>query len=524
MRKAVTDNDFESFENGLPSGFKKGQKLFDILRNEMGIKSFNEWVLINEAATLSKSNFATNPIRYDKFKTKINKGGPFSMVKGGEVVLQKFPFPEDPKSMPGMKGIVSGTEEVVNIPWSWLEKTSEFGGAGSSKNPTGEEWESLICLGVKFLNKIDVDTIKNSPEWLKVSKFWDDYGVYAMKLGQEFKDIFKLSDLDQLGGETRKTNRDWDGINKTPKTDMIQGNTRISLKKDGGSQLMSAGKSETLSTFKAALESYSTYESSRVYQLIDNIKENMNGLSFAGTIGSLKKMEPPFSDKDIAKRDEWKKLESEGGKLSEEINDIFESDIFKSHFCWEAATGTKKFKPSPDAIANSIVTFNPSGTISNMLILDNVSNAGKTLASGNDFYVAFKTGGGGSKPYLSLRTKKSKKYVISDSFSEIIKQEFLKESFGKVLLNEAEVEQLDEFQMFDKLKRRLGKVSSDVATKVSKTINALKSIFSAIMDRINSALTYIKTIGSRMMEGLMEFFGIRIKSIKVSGGGKYPLL
>jgi hypothetical protein len=43
MRKAVTDNDFESFEKGLPSGFKKGQKLFDILKDEMGIKSFNEW-------------------------------------------------------------------------------------------------------------------------------------------------------------------------------------------------------------------------------------------------------------------------------------------------------------------------------------------------------------------------------------------------------------------------------------------------------------------------------------------------
>jgi hypothetical protein len=43
MRKAVMDNDFESFEKGLPSGFKKGQKLFDILKDEMGIKPFNEW-------------------------------------------------------------------------------------------------------------------------------------------------------------------------------------------------------------------------------------------------------------------------------------------------------------------------------------------------------------------------------------------------------------------------------------------------------------------------------------------------
>jgi hypothetical protein len=56
MRKAVTDNDFESFKNGLPSGFKKGQELFDILRNEMGIKSFNEWVLMSEAYSFFPKN------------------------------------------------------------------------------------------------------------------------------------------------------------------------------------------------------------------------------------------------------------------------------------------------------------------------------------------------------------------------------------------------------------------------------------------------------------------------------------
>jgi hypothetical protein len=43
MRVAVSSNDFESFKKGLPPRFKKGQELFDILKDEMNVKSFNEW-------------------------------------------------------------------------------------------------------------------------------------------------------------------------------------------------------------------------------------------------------------------------------------------------------------------------------------------------------------------------------------------------------------------------------------------------------------------------------------------------
>jgi phosphopantetheine adenylyltransferase len=38
MRKAAVDNDFKSFEMGLPKGYKDGLKLFNLLRKKMGIK------------------------------------------------------------------------------------------------------------------------------------------------------------------------------------------------------------------------------------------------------------------------------------------------------------------------------------------------------------------------------------------------------------------------------------------------------------------------------------------------------
>jgi len=48
MRKAAQDNDFKSFQKGLPRGFKQGKLLFKTLQKEMGVKAFREWVEIDE--------------------------------------------------------------------------------------------------------------------------------------------------------------------------------------------------------------------------------------------------------------------------------------------------------------------------------------------------------------------------------------------------------------------------------------------------------------------------------------------
>ena len=45
MRKAAQDNDYKSFQKGLPPKFKQGRLLFTTLQKEMGIKSLKEWNL-----------------------------------------------------------------------------------------------------------------------------------------------------------------------------------------------------------------------------------------------------------------------------------------------------------------------------------------------------------------------------------------------------------------------------------------------------------------------------------------------
>ena len=49
---------------------------------------------------------------------------------------------------------------------------------------------------------------------------------------------------------------------------------------------------------------------------------------------------------------------------------LFLTSDFLKHFCFEAMSGYIKFKPTPDAAANVIVTFKDSGSISDTLRLN----------------------------------------------------------------------------------------------------------------------------------------------------------
>ena len=146
------------------------------------------------------------------------------------------------------------------------------------------------------------------------------------------------------------------------------------------------------------------------------------------------------------------------------------------------------------------------------------SGAGSILAKGNGFYVSFKTGGGGSRPYLALRSKKLSaiKKLLNQgddikTFKTIIMEEYKKE-----FINES-VEHLDEFKLFDELKRKIKDVSKDIVDRAGK-------ILSAVMKRISEAFDYILKLGEQMLQGFLNFFGLIVSNVSVEGGGKYPLL
>ena len=250
--------------------------------------------------------------------------------------------------------------------------------------------------------------------------------------------------------------------------------------------------------------------------MINDIQNKMGSMSEKGTIGDLEKKiasGKKLSDRETKSAAELSTLNVNTEELNKSLNDVFQSLDFKSHFCFEAATGNIKFEPTPDAAANVIVTFKDSGSIENTLKLDSPSSAGKTIAKGNSFYVSFKTGGGGSRPYLALRSKKlAKKDILEEkSFKNIVLEEL--EAEGVVLTEE--IMQLDEFSLFRKIKGKASTVAKNVASKIQK-------VYNAIIQRLKEAFNFIKTLGKNMLSALLKFLGFQ-PQVKVSGGGAFPL-
>ena len=403
-----------------------------------------------------------------------------------------------------------------------IDKIANGFSTPSSGSPKGEDWESLIAVAV---NKINGLKWSEGDEWERAQKFWADYEVPSMKLGNAFVKELKIKGLlKQLGSSTLDTNKDWKGVNKTPKTDLIYGKQKISLKKFGGSQLMSAGKAESISTFEAAMSMYSIDKSgkTKVNNVMEEIENRMGKLSTATTISRLEDLRDSgkkLSKADEAAIEEMEGLQLEADFLNKKLDSLFQDQTFKQYFCWEAATGETKFKPSPKGISNKLVVFKETGSISNTLALDSPDNAGKTIASKNSFYVSFKTGGSKSKPYLSLRTKGFKPNLTEQiSFRDIVLDELSKSEYGQTLLVESNLQQLDEFQIFNRLVAKVKSVAGTIKNKV-------KNIYNAIMKRVTQAFNYIKRLGKKLIEGLMNFLGVEVSDVTVNKGrGDFALL
>ena len=435
-----------------------------------------------------------------------------------------------------LKKLISGADDNSELDSTWKNLHKDAFGVIHSKvdkiangfstttgaNPKGEDWESIIAVAV---NKLQGKKWNQGDEWDRAEKFWGDWEKQGMKLGQDFINRLKVKELRQLGASTLPISKEWKGTNKTPKTDLIYADERISLKKAGGSQLLSAGKFESISTVEAAMRMYSIDPKGKrkVESLIDNLEKKMIKLSTKDTVGKLEKLAKksnlsPADKKKIAELDQGQLYAKE---LTTEMENLFNSEaLMKEFFCWEAATGENKFGKGSQGVANQVVTFKETGTITDILELKSPSQAGKVLAKGNNFYVSFKSSSG-SPPYLSLRSKKlSTKQLQTNSyqptFAEIIKEECAKERIGMQVLHEGKVEQLDEFQMFNKLVSKAKNVASSIK-------NQAKRILDGIMKRMKAAFDWIKKQGRKLIDAVLNFFGLDIKNIKITGGGKYPI-
>jgi hypothetical protein len=381
--------------------------------------------------------------------------------------------------------------------------------------PKGEDWESLIV--VAYNNKFE------GPEWERAEKFWGEYGEQAKKIAEEFKQVLRSRNIQQLGSDRARLNPEWGGTNNTPKTDVIGGpNERISLKKAGGSQLLSAGRKEAVATFQAAVQMVGENRPELFTTFIDSLEEKMGRLKATGTITELERLRKsgkeltPQQKANIAEMD---KLQLNAREINNDMNKIFEHNYFKTAFCFEAATGTTKFLDK-NAVANLLIEFDPSKSlITKHMGINKIEDAGP-LARNNKLVVSFKTSG--SSPALALRSRGLTKREMAamtneETFSDIVKQELSKSEFGNQLLSEAAQERLDEFKLFDNLVSRVRGVS-DAAR------NAAKKIYDTIMERVKKAFDFIKRLGKKMFTALLNFLGMTVESVSITSTGSFPLV
>lgn len=139
---------------------------------------------------------------------------------------------------------------------------------------------------------------------------------------------------------------------KTPKTDILIGNNRISLKM-GAAQLMSGGVNESRATFYSAVESIGGVEQ----ELFKPIWEKMNTLTRGATSkgkveGELKKGKDDFLKMANDVNNEVKVLMKNAFTNNEE---------FRLEFIREAMSGEKKFGTKSKAYAEYILSSDAAG-------------------------------------------------------------------------------------------------------------------------------------------------------------------
>ena len=481
------------------------------------------------------------PEDIDSFPTKLDKNELKKILKYVKSQTEVVPFAGGAKG--GIKVRLKDAETKQWVKDNTNVKVSFGSGSiGKEPAPSGEDWEAMITVAQR--TRKGKDPSKETPdEWDRVSSkgLWSGGLVkQAEKLADTF-DKSGLPNLTQTGsgkgsGKVSKEWSKWGGKNATPKTDIMSGKKRVSLKKVGGSQVMSAKKEEGIATFKAASMTMGKDSPREAENIVDFMKKNTLDLSGSGYKGSVDALEkdlekskgnPQAMKKLKPFQDELKTVRKNGAVLTKQMVDIFQKNpTFKKHFVFEAATGQVKFGDKSISRADVMVEFDDKrGKITHNYSLKTVNEADvQKLSNLYKFYASFKSSGS-SSPYMSVRgnieatpqkvlnfTKKILAKEEMMTFGGIMNEALTINEQGRKVLHENTIEQLDEFALLDKIKKGMNSVDKKVRNKFSQMWNWIK-------EKVTKAFDFIKTLGANMLNGLFKFFGIEPNNVGLTGKG-----
>ena len=413
---------------------------------------------------------------------------------------------------------------------SIMRSFKQFENILTEATPTGAEYESIIAVGYnQGKPPYNSSKAKDSGAFSTASKFLPKnsekpYNDTAYKLGRAMRSMTS-GKMTQYGGKSPSVSPLWNKITgksvDTAKTDVMT-TERISLKKKGGSQLMSGGKAESIATLTAALEMVG--ENKKISSIINKIDKGFkrvmldgNKTDFIAKKDNFAKMKPSEYK---AKADEFLKVDEMHQKLNKMISPLLEKDAdLKQSIVYIATTGYKKFPNGSNGIANRLIEFDPNkGIITHNIKTGSpskMSSSIKNMASATTFYCGFKTSK--KNPYSTLRTRTSKFEEHNPTLNGLIIETLMKD------LNMNYQSLLTEGYAFFTEENIIEGLLDKAAEKLKSLGRSIKNWFSNIVSKIIEGATKvfdkIVSLGKRAFEMLFNFLGLEMinASVRISG-------
>jgi hypothetical protein len=262
-----------------------------------------------------------------------------------------------------------------------------------------EDFEAAIVIGWHKITgqELNLCKINGNPSEAGISKkvyrqllSQPEYIDVGMKIATDIQKHFKLgNDAKALQYGRSKSNtitEFWKGHgakNKTPKTDIIIGDKKLSLK-IGMAQLMSGGKAEATATLYAALDKSMIGKSTQVNRVTNIFEDFVTSSLCRGKIRPIIKS----GRNQLVNRGEraHKEMMRELGVLFEE------NEKFKIEFVREAMSGIMKYGENSNASAEFVVSANHNGLDTNVISVYDDEYC-KKIADNMKLQARFKTSG-----------------------------------------------------------------------------------------------------------------------------------
>ena len=312
------------------------------------------------------------------------------------------------------------------------------------------DWEQVIAVAYNMTSGMSKEQAISSAELKEWKPKYEEVLSVGLKIVENSFGKSPKGKMLHYGQSSGTISKGWDEYfikytgkpavypTSTPKTDMMLANANISLKKYGGSQLMSGGKAETLATLGFAYDNAPDSIKSKAF---DDAWKKLNSsivdeyvrfkLPPGGQVGDISKgnMSAPPAIKKIIKETMFNNR-----AMTSAMTQIFQNDLIKKEVVREAMSGRKKFSDK-QAAATHMMKFSVDGSSEYIAIDDKLVSK---YTNSTKFNISFKTSGTGGDAWTALKgIYKEETINLDDIISESIDEtdkEFLEEGlFSKAV-------------------------------------------------------------------------------------------